>query len=123
MGKLAWNAFTTKHPAATGFTASVSAKLPGGVQIDKNGKVLPTPYKLACEWIAPLLLGDWTSKAMKGGFVLKLSGAADIAALTAAANATGPLNTPQFAGCAVVYRLAYTDADYGKVARSLGYAV
>jgi hypothetical protein len=123
MAKRAWNPFTTKHPAATGFTASVSAKLPGGVRFDTNGKVLPTPYRLACEWIAPLLSGDWTSKTMKGGFIVKLADAADIAVLRSMTNATVPLNQWQFGGCAVVYRLAYTDSDYANVARSVGYAV
>jgi len=121
MTKKNWNEFTEANPKAVSFGAAVSSRLPKGLLFDKNGKKLPTPYGLFCEWAVANLTGDWTGMTAKGGFVIKVATQADAQTVTKAFGARKLDRAAQ--GCAASYQVRYQDADYGKLAASLGYVV
>jgi len=70
VSKLGWNKFIDTYNKRIAFTAVVSTRLPKGLSFDKNGRKLPTPYGLFCEWCAAYLTGDWTTTKVKSGIVV-----------------------------------------------------
>jgi hypothetical protein len=78
--KRTWNTFVTDHPKTTTTAIGVSlAGFPKGPILDKNRKIVPTPYTLVRDWIAKTLTGDWTSKKDGNAFIILVATAADAA--------------------------------------------
>ena len=122
MSYISWNTFVSKHKSPIGFAAAVSATLPKGPHFDKNKKKLPTPYALFKEWCDQSLTNEWSSQKFKGGFIVCVSSQNDAQLIQLAFTILNnqPKNTP---ACAKTYQIGYTDAGYGALAKTLGYAV
>ncbi len=122
MHNISWNSFVTKHKSPIGFAAVVSATLPKGPHFDKNKKKLPTPYALFKEWCEQSLSNEWSSQKFKGGFIVCVSSQSDAQLIQSAFKILNnqPKNTP---ACAKTYQIGYTDAGYGALAKTLGYAI
>jgi hypothetical protein len=116
-----WNTFITANPSATLLAAVVSSRLPPALMFDKNGKKLPTPYKLFCEWLDATLVGTWSTIAVPMGFVIGVTGAVDKTRILAA---YGPARHKGFklAGKSVGV-LSFTDGSYAKLATERGYTL
>lgn len=99
--------------------APISASLPKGVELDKNGRKLPTPYGLFCEWCSAYLAGEWSATKVKGGFLICVSTEADAKAIQEEFKIIGQAKaTP--AG-KETHPLGYRDSQYAALAGDLGY--
>lgn len=120
MSKMQWNKFTAKHPISTCFGAGVSKKLPKNHKPEKSGKILPTPFKLLCDWVNTIVVGDWTANSAKQE--IKVADSADVAAVIRKCGAKQlPSPISPISDCSSSYLLAYRDQDYPKVAKMMGY--
>lgn len=114
-----WNTFITEHPSPTLLGAVVSTRLPPDLLFDKDGKKLPTPYKLFCEWLEATLVGTWSTVAVPQGFVV---GIADEGDKTKLLSAYGPARHRGFKVAEKsVGVLTYSDGSYAKLATERGY--
>lgn len=121
MAKLGWNKFIDTHRQRVCFMAPISASLPKGVQLDKNGRKLPTPYGLFCEWCAAYLAGDWSATKIKSGFLVCVVTKEDAKTLQDEFKITGQAKTTP-AGKST-YPLGYRDSQYAALAGDLGYVL
>jgi hypothetical protein len=87
----------------------------------RNGKKLPTPYKLFCEWLEASLVGPWSTVAVPQGFVVGVANENDKAKIL---STYGPARHRGFkiAGKSVGV-LSYVDGSYAKLATELGYNI
>lgn len=114
-----WNRFITENPSPTILGAVVSSRLPPALTFDKDGKKLPTPYKLFCEWLDASLVGNWSTVAVPQGFVVGVVDEVDKAKILAA---YGPAKHRGFKiADQSVGVLSYTDGSYAKLASERGY--
>ncbi len=121
MAKLGWNKFVDAHKKRICFIAPVSASLPKGVELDKNGRKLPTPYGLFCEWCGAYLAGDWSATKVKGGFLVCVTTKEDVKAIQDQFKIIGQAKiTP--AG-KETYPIGYRDSQYIALAGDLGYVL
>jgi hypothetical protein len=116
-----WNTFITTNSSVTLLAAVVSTRLPPALMFDKNGKKLPTPYKLFCEWLDTTLVSTWSTIAVPTGFVIGVIDAKDETTILAA---YGPARHKglKLAGKSVGV-LSYTDGSYAKLATERGYTL
>jgi hypothetical protein len=114
-----WNRFITENPSATLLGAVVSTRLPPALMFDREGKKLPTPYKLFCEWLDATLLGTWSTVAVPEGFVVGITDDGDKMKIV---SAYGP---PKHRGFKIAGKsvgvLSYADGSYAKLATDHGY--
>lgn len=121
MAHMSWNSFIAKYKSSICLGAAVSAKLPKGPLFDKNKKKLPTPYGLFQEWLAVSLTGDWTTTKVPGGFAVCVANSADAAIISKTFGTTGvTVRTPV---SEQTHQLLYRDANYGELAKKIGYAL
>ena len=122
MPKKDWNTFVSSNPNAPGFAAQVSKVLPKQVpKFDRNSKRLPTPYGLFQEWLTTALQGDWAATSVSGGFIVCVSSPQDEQLIR---RTFGPVSPPQTTpACKQTSVMSFHDANYGDLARKLGYAV
>ncbi len=121
MAKQTWNNFKKTHGNHLCFVASVSRALPKRIKFDKNGLKLPTPYSLFCEWLARALSSDWSSMKVPRGFVVSVSARSDAKIITKNFPATG--KAKKTAACPKTVSINYTDKDYKKLSKHLGYVL
>jgi hypothetical protein len=120
MAKLSWNKFTSVHPKSYSFTCSVASALPKTKKFDNKGMKLPSPYALFCEWLNTNLVGDWTSAKLTGGFMVKVSDPNDLN--TVFKHYSGK-KLPTADGCIASYQAGYSNSDYGRLAKLMGYSL
>ncbi|WP_153066247.1 MULTISPECIES: hypothetical protein [Xanthomonas] len=121
MAQQSWNDFIKNYPSRATFCAAVSASLPPAAQFDKNGKKLPSPYGLFNEWAKSNLTGDWSSSKVSGGFYLAVSERKDATLIQSKFGFNGtPIQTP---ASRKTQRIGYSDPEYAKWAKMLGYAI
>lgn len=121
MARVGWNDFVGKHLRTITFIAGVSASLPKGRELDKNGRKLPTPYALFVEWCKAYLTGEWAATKVSGGFLLSVSTNEDAKAIQDEFKIIGEAKrTP--AGKST-YPIGYKDSQYGALAGDLGYVL
>ena len=114
-----WNTFITANPSSSLLGAVVSSRLPAALTFDKEGKKLPTPYKLFCEWLESSLVGTWSTVALPQGFVIGITDDADKASILAT---YGPARHKGFKIAEKsVGVLSYSDGSYAKLATERGY--
>jgi hypothetical protein len=114
-----WSAFLAKHPKAIQLAAVVSSRLPPALRSDQGGNKIPTPYKLFCEWLEINLEGDWSSTALKQGFVLGITNEADKITIL---KAYGPATHKGFRfNEKSIPVLRFFDGSYVELASKLGY--
>lgn len=119
MAKIAWDTFVQKHKRPRGFSAAVSAALRKGPAFDKSRKKLPTPYGLFQEWASTSLAGDWATVKFPGGFIICVADDSDASTIT---NEFGVIGAPKpTPACTNTQQIGYRDADYKRLAKSLGY--
>lgn len=121
MAKLSWNKFIDTHAKRVAFVAAVSATLPKRLELDKNGRKLPTPYGLFCDWCKAYLSGDWATTKVSGGFLICVAAKEDAKSIQDEFKIVGQAKrTP--AG-KQTYPIGYKDAQYGALAGDLGYVL
>jgi len=114
-----WNKFITENPSLTILGAVVSSRLPAALTFDKDGKKLPTPYKLFCEWLDSSLVGVWSTVAVPQGFIVGVTDNADKATIVAG---YGPARHRGFKVAEKsVGVLNYSDGSFAKLAAERGY--
>lgn len=119
MAKLGWNDFIGKYTKRTAFAAAVSASLPGGTVLDKNGRKLPTPFGLFSEWCKGYLSGDWAMLKVRGGFLICVAEDGDAKTIQDEFKITGQAKrTPAGRD---TYPIGYKDSQYAGLAGDLGY--
>lgn len=121
MAKINWNTFIGKHTKRIAFIAGVSASLPKGLELDKNGRKLPTPYSLFMEWCKAYLRGEWATTKVSGGFLLCVATKEDAKAIQDEFKITGQAKrTP---AAKDTYPIGYKDSQYAALAGDLGYVL
>lgn len=119
MAKLGWNKFIDTYTKRVAFSAAVSASLPKGLGLDKNGRKLPTPYGLFSDWCKAYLAGDWATIKVSGGFLICVTAKDDVKSIQDEFKIIGPAKrTP--AG-KETYPIGYRDSQYAALAGDLGY--
>lgn len=122
MAKLIFNSFESflsEHPESYSFTATISSSTPKGLDTDKSGKILPTPYGLFHEWAKVSLSGDWVTTKYKGGFIICVADLKDATVISHVFGTTGTLRKASTGDRNVA--LGYKDTDYSQLAKKLGY--
>jgi len=121
MAKRNWNEFIDTYTNRAAFAAAVSGSLPKELELDKNGKKLPTPYGLFCGWCKAYLSGDWAATKVKGGFLVCVVTKEDADSIQEEFKVVGPAQrTP--AG-KETYPIDYKDSQYAVLAGDLGYVL
>ncbi|MDD2558244.1 MAG: hypothetical protein RBR22_14050 [Desulfuromonas sp.] len=121
MAKLGWNNFIDQNTKRIAFAAAVSANLPKGLELDKNGRKLPTPYGLFSEWCKAYLSGEWATTKVNGGFLICVATSADAKTIQDEFKVTGQARrTP--AGKDTL-PLGYKNSQYAALAGDLGYVL
>jgi len=121
MAKIGWNNFVGKHTKRIAFIAGVSASLPKGVALDKNGRKLPTHYSLFVEWCKAYLSGEWATTKVRGGFLLCVSTNEDAKAIQDEFKIIGQAKrTPAGKD---TYPIGYRNSQYAALAGDLGYVL
>ncbi|MFM2060171.1 MAG: hypothetical protein RLY71_4556 [Pseudomonadota bacterium] len=116
-----WNTFIAENPSSVLLGAVVSTRLPAAFTFDKAGKKLPTPYKLFCEWLDSVLVGNWSAVAVPQGFVVGVAKEVDKATIL---SEYGPARHRGFRiGEKSVAVLSYSDGGYVKLATQRGYSL
>lgn len=121
MPKKVWNKFVTDHPDCPCFVAGCSSKLPQTI-FDKDKKKLPGPYALFQEWLVKNIKGDYALSKINGGFALCAALKEDRDAIEK--RFPKKYKEPQKADFSnEIYPIKYSDADYGILAKELGYKI
>jgi hypothetical protein len=121
MAKLRWNNFIDKHTKRIAFAAAVSGNLPKDLELDKNGRKLPTPYGLFSEWCKAYLSGEWATTKVNSGFLICVATNEDAKTIQDEFKITGQARcTP--AGKDTIL-LGYRDSQYAALAGDLGYVL
>lgn len=121
MAKLPWSNFKKTHGNHSCFVANASSALPKGLQFDKNGLKLPTPHGLFSEWLAKALSDDWSCIKVAGGFVVGVSSQSDLNVIVNSFPAIGSVR--ETVACPKTVPINYTDNDYTRLSKHIGYAV
>jgi hypothetical protein len=122
MPKRTWNSFVTDHLKTTTTASGVSlASFPKGPILDKNRKILPTPYTLVRNWIAKTLTGDWTTKKDGNAFIILVATAADAALVLKKLPAGGSATRSKIADR--TYPVSFRADTFAALAKDAGYAV
>lgn len=117
-----WNDFIDSHPQAHLFSALVSDRLPSGLLLDREGKKLPTPYKLLNKWLKKNTTGPYSMTWASICIVLGVAEAKDRQTIL---DRFGPCRS---GGPTVGSRKApilrnYMDGHYAQLAHEMGYAL
>ena len=121
MAKIGWNKFIDTYTKKVAFAAAVSASLPKRVELDKNGKKLPTPYGLFCDWCKAYLSGDWATTKVNGGFLVYVATKEDAESIQTEFKVVGPATrTPAGKD---TYPIGYSNSQYAALAGDLGYVL
>lgn len=121
MAKHSWNKFIDTYSKRLIFAAAVSATLPKGSELDKNGRKLPTPYGLFSDWCEAYLSGDWATTKVSGGLLVCVATKGDAKCIQDEFKIVGPAKrTP--AG-KETYPIGYKDSQYAALAGDLGYVL
>ncbi|MFT5329990.1 MAG: hypothetical protein ACI9KA_001067 [Parasphingorhabdus sp.] len=119
-----WNNFKNDYPSTGEYLCVIASRLPkpGAPHLDKNRKLLPTPYGLLREWLAKNFSGDWAvrqqTKKGKTIVVLLIADPVDVSKLNHFGKLPKPTPQQQAQG---QLEFGYRDSLYGNVAKSLGY--
>jgi hypothetical protein len=121
VAKLVWNNFvnTCKNPIA--FAARASARLPKGIDFDKNRKKLPTPCGLFNEWCAANLAEDWSITKISGGFIVCVTAKKDVKKIKDEFRIVGDAKITK--ACKETYPIGYGDLQYAVLAGDMGYVL
>jgi hypothetical protein len=122
MAKMNWNKYITQYTNNTiAFAAPVSSSLPKGMEFDKNGRKLPTPYSLFSEWCASYLSGDWAIIKVPKGFIVCVADNNDAKTIRDEFKVIGSGKITK-AG-KNTYPIGYKDSEYAALAGDLGYVL
>ena len=130
MAKMDWNKFVTQYTKAICFSVTMKQNLPKGApKFDKNGKKLPSPYTLFCDWMKANLKHDWCASKQNGHTLIRVADPSDAQLLANVFGATPAKGIPAgipagiSAGCASFYQLHHSDAGYKPLAGAMGYVI
>jgi len=123
LAKLTWNIFISKHTNKNtlAFSSAISASLPRGMLLDKNGLKLPTPYKLFTEWCSAYLSGDWATTKVKGGFIIVINEKSDGKKIQEEFKVIGEVKITNASNN--TFPIGYNDSQYAALAGDLGYVL
>lgn len=123
MAKLTWNNFISQYTNKNNiaFAATISARLPPGIDFDKNGRRLPTPYSLFIEWCSAYLSGDWAITKVKNGFIICVAVKGDGKAIQDEFKIIGKAKITK--ANKNTYPIGYKDSQYAVLAGDMGYVL
>lgn len=121
MARKSWNSFTASHPHAHCLVTFLAERLGPKRVFDKKGKLLPTPYSLVVAAISTKVQGEWTSMKIGRECVFKFADIGDVQILHAHFGTSSTQTGKN--GCATVAKLSVSDADYGQLAKTIGYSL